>query len=238
MTTEEFSNAFDTLINSYNNKFEFGDTHSRADVSLDEYEKSLFLTEAQDQIIIELYSGRNDKLSSFEKTEELRANLRNLIKTASLDITEGDYKGLSKYSKFFKLPSDILFITYEAATINDTDAGCKDGETIVVIPVTQDEFYRAMGNPFKQANKRKALRLDNGLDIVEIVSKYNLSKYTVRYISKPTPIVLTNLSEMGVFPEVNGQETNCKLDSVLHRPILERAVLLALSSKSNQSKNS
>jgi hypothetical protein len=93
-----------------------------------------------------------------------------------------------------------------------------------------------MNNPFKQSNKRKALRLDNGLDIVEVVSKYDIKSYVVRYISRPTPIVLTDLSEMNVFPEVNGKETNCKLDSVLHRPILERAVLLAINSKSIQNR--
>jgi hypothetical protein len=236
MTTEEFSSAFDTLLSSYNNTSEFGDTHSRADIVLDEYEKSLFLTEAQDQIIIELYSGRNDKLSSFEKTEELRANLRNLIKTATIAASSETYSGLSEYSKFFKLPSDILFITYEAATIGDESAGCKNGKTIAVIPVTQDEFHRVMENPFKQANKRRALRLDSGLDIVEVISKYNLTSYTVRYISKPKPIVLTNLSEMSVFPEVEGKETNCELDSVLHRPILERAVLLAINSRGSQNR--
>jgi hypothetical protein len=46
MTIEEFSSEFDTLLNSYNNVSEFGDTHSRADIVLDEYEKSLFLTKA------------------------------------------------------------------------------------------------------------------------------------------------------------------------------------------------
>ena len=93
-----------------------------------------------------------------------------------------------------------------------------------------------MQNPFRQANTRKALRLDNGLDIVEVVSKFDILKYTVRYISRPTPIVLTDLSEMKVFPEVEGKETQCKLDSVLHRQILERAVMLALQSKGIQNR--
>lgn len=236
MTTEEFSSAFDTLLSSYSNKPEFGDTCSLADIVLDEYEKSLFLTQAQDQIIIELYSGRNDKGSSFEKTEELRASLRNLIKTDTVFADITPHKGLSKYSKFFKLPKDILFITYESATIKDESAGCKEGSTIAVIPVTQDEFHRVMQNPFRQANTRKALRLDNGLDIVEVVSKFDILKYTVRYVSRPTPIVLTDLSEMKVFPEVEGKETQCKLDSVLHRQILERAVMLALQSKGIQNR--
>lgn len=238
MTTQEFSSAFDTLLNSYNNKSMFGETHSIVDVVLDEYEKSLFLTEAQDRIVIELYSGRNEKGSSFEETEELRSDLRSLIKTATLSVDNEESKGLSEHSKFFKLPPDVLFITYEAATIVDETAECKNGSSIAVLPVTQDEFHRVMQNPFRQANTRKALRLDSGLDTVEIVSKFNIDKYTIRYISKPTPIVLTDLSEMGenIFPEVQGKETQCKLNSVLHRSILERAVLLALQSKSIQNR--
>lgn len=238
MTTEEFSSAFDTLLSSYRMKPEFGNVSSPMDIALDEYEKSLFLTQAQDQIIIELYSGRNEKNSSFEETEELRTSLRNLIKTEVIPIDNGQYKGLSKYSRFFKLPEDdVLFITYESATIADESAGCKNGSTIAVIPVTQDELHKVINNPFRQPNVRKALRLDNGLDIIEIISKFNIDKYTIRYISKPLPIVLTDLSEMNVFPKVEGKETQCKLDSVLHRQILERAVLLALSSKGIQNKN-
>jgi hypothetical protein len=108
MTTEEFSNAFDTLLNSYSNVAGFGDAYSKYDVTLDEYEKSFFLTEAQNQIIVELYSGRNEKQSSFEKTEELRANLKNLIKTVTLEASTDSYSKLSEDSKFFKLPSDVL----------------------------------------------------------------------------------------------------------------------------------
>jgi hypothetical protein len=236
MTTKEFSNAFDTLLNSYANTSNFGDPNSKVDIVLDEYEKSLFLTEAQDQVIIELYSGRNEKSASFEKTEELRANLRNLIDTKQIEKSTEAYEGITNNSQFFKLPSNLLFITYEAAVIEDDAAGCINGNTLPVIPVTQDEFHRTKNNPFKRPNNRKVLRLDNGLDIVEIVSKYNISNYIVRYLSKPTPIVLTDLSEIDAFPEVNGKETNCKLDSELHRPILERAVLLAINSKGIQNR--
>jgi hypothetical protein len=72
--------------------------------------------------------------------------------------------------------------------------------------------------------------LDNGNDIVEIISKYYINKYLVRYLSKPSPIILVNLSNL----EIDGinKKTDCKLDSVLHRTILDLAVKLALSSRS------
>ena len=239
MTTKEFSDAFDTLLNGYSTQMNFGDSASMGGMVLDEYEKSLFLTQAQEQIIVELYTGRNDKTSSFEKTEELRSNLRGLIKTDTPTESDKDFKGISKYSKFFILPKDVLFITYEAATLSDESAGCKNGTVIPVIPVTQDEFDRVMNNPFRQASKRRALRLDNGLDndlnVAEIVTKYDIKDYTIRYLSKPTPIVLANLD--GVSIDKVDKITECKLDSAMHRYILERAVALAIASRSIQNRS-
>ncbi len=234
MTTKEFSDAFDTLLNGYSTQTNFGDSASIGGMVLDEYEKSLFLTQAQEQIVVELYTGRNNKTASFENTEELRSNLRGLIKTATLSESEEDFTGISKYSKFFVLPEDVLFITYETATLSDDNAGCKNGSEISVIPVTQDEFDRVMNNPFKQASKRRALRLDNGLNVAEVVTKYNIKDYTIRYLSKPTPIVLVDLDDVSI-DGVN-TITECKLDSAMHRYILERAVALAISSRSIQNK--
>lgn len=230
MTTKEFSDAFDTMLNSYG---DFSGT-----LAFDEYEKSLFLTQAQEQIVIELYTGRNNKGSSFEKTEEMRASLRSLIKTSPCDSI-GELKGISKCSKFFTLPKDVLFITYESATLDDKTAGCKNGSEILIVPVTQDEFNTIMENPFRQASKRRALRLDYGtinddINVAEIVTKYNIKDYTIRYLSKPTPIILADLDGLSIDNET--KTTECKLNSVLHKSILERAVLLALSSRNMQNK--
>lgn len=234
MTVEEFSNAFDTLLNSYSINANFGEPNSKADIVLDEYEKSLYLTEAQEQIVVELYTGRG-KVASFEQTEELRSNLRGLIKTAILTESEEPHSGLSDYSKFFTLPPDLLFITYESARLNDESLGCKNSSTISVVPVTQDEFYRATQNPFKQANTRRALRLDYDNTTVEIVSKTDIKDYVIRYLSKPTPIIVGELSEISIdgYKEI----TECELDSSVHRLILDRAVALALSSRSPRVRN-
>lgn len=242
MTTTEFSNAFDTLLNSYSISTTQGISQTIGGLTLDEYEKSLFLTQAQEQIVIELYTGRNIKSAAFEETEELRANLRSLIKTETLLESNDNHKGISKYSKFFTLPKDLLFITYEYATISDNKAGCKDNSDIIIIPVTQNEYYNVINNPFRQSNDRRALRLDTGLNIVEIISKYNITDYTIRYLSKPKPIILANLSENpNNEPERSNKElsinnisdkTECELDSSIHPYILERAVALALASRS------
>ena len=38
MTTQEFSNMLDTLLNSYNTEAMFGETAAKADIVLDEYD--------------------------------------------------------------------------------------------------------------------------------------------------------------------------------------------------------
>lgn len=214
MTTEEFSNEFDVLLNSY----------SGISVELTEYEKSVLLTEAQEQIVRGLYTGSFTG-ESFEKTEMLRRGLDSLIKTDSPEpILEG-LKGVDKNSKFYKLKNDVWFITYESVELME-GAPCADNPVVKVIPMKQDEWHRSKDNPFRRPNKRKVVRLDNGSNISELISEYPIQNYLIRYLSKPTPIILTPLEE-DIFIDGLQEVTECKLNTVLHRTILERAVELA-----------
>ena len=230
MTTEEFSNEFDTLLNSYSVISKFGKGENPSTIELDEYEKSVFLTKAQEEIVIDFYSGKNPLEDSFEKTEEIRRYLSDLIKTYTTTEKKTGYVGLSKTSIFFELPEDLWFITYESAGLEDSRLGCMNGKEISVIPISQDDYFRISGNPFRGSNKRRALRLDNGNRIVEIVSEYNIDKYLVRYIAKPDPIVLTDLPDNLSINTIS-KKTECKLNPVIHRAILEKAVKLAILSK-------
>lgn len=214
MTTEEFSNEFDVLLNSY----------SGISVELTEYEKSVLLTEAQEQIVRGLYTGSFTG-ESFERTEMLRRGLDSLIKTDSPEpILEG-LKGVDKNSKFYKLKDDVWFITYESVELME-GAPCADNPVVKVIPMKQDEWHRSKDNPFRRPNKRKVVRLDNGSNISELISEYPIQNYLIRYLSKPTPIILTPLEE-DIFIDGLQEVTECKLNTVLHRTILERAVELA-----------
>lgn len=231
MTTLEFSNEFDVLINAYaNNNNAFGDSYDKNNLAFDEYEKSIFLTKAQEEIIIDLYNGKNPFGDSFEKTEEIRRYLSDLIKTYTTTDKKVEYTGLSKSSVFFELPDDLWFITYESVNLKDDRLGCMSGEDISVIPITQDEYHRIGKNPFRGASERKALRLDLSNKVVEIVSKYNVESYLVRYLSRPVPIILTNLADDLSINDIS-TKTECELNPVIHRAILERAVKLAIISK-------
>jgi hypothetical protein len=230
MTLDDFSNGFDTLLNSYA-------SNGTASVALDEYEKSFFLTKSQEQEIIDLYSGNNSSGDSFENTEEMRRNLSNLVVEANLEpITDGENLayildeviGVHNNSEFFQLPEDTFFITYEEAQVFNSKCGKTMG--MDVYPTTQDEYHKIKRNPFRGMNNRRALRLDLADNIVEIISKYPIKSYYLRYLKKPEPIILINLPD-GLSIEGVRVKTPCKLNDSLHQRILDRAVVLAMQSK-------
>lgn len=231
MTNREFSDEFDVLINSGSIVKPAGLGATALD--FDEYEKSVFLTKAQESLIIALYSGGYSG-SSFEETEELRRYLSDLVKTYS-NSEEECREGLTNESHFFSIPDDVWFITYEAVVSDDTKLGCAKGSILEVVPVTQDTLHKVMENPFKGPNKRRVLRLDIKDFIVELISPYTISKYQLRYLAKPDPIILSDLSE-DLSINNKTKETECKLNPVLHRVILEMAVKLAISSRSQAGK--
>lgn len=230
MTTEEFSNELDVLLNSFSKDPNLGDSYDKASIVLDEYEKSVVLTKAQEEIVIELYSGKNSFLDSFEKTEEVRRYLIRLVKTYKVSDREDGYTGLSDNSVFFRLPEDLWFITYESAILKDSKLGCLCGINALVVPITQDEYYKAASNPFRNSNERRVLRLDFNENTVELISKYNIDTYLIKYLSRPKPIILSDLPDN---LSINGEtsKSECELNPVIHRAILERAVKLAIMSK-------
>lgn len=225
MTTEEFSNGFDVLINSYSSSEPF--RFSQSPLSFDEYEKSIFLTKAQEEIAEGLYTGKALG-DSFEDTEQLRRYLAHLVKTAILPCRVAP-KGLSDKSVFAVLPSDVWFITYESVTLNG-DSPCINGKEVQVIPTTQDEYHRIKGNPFRKPNSRKVLRLDVDESRVELISEEPIRSYLVRYLSRPEPIILVDLPDELSINNVK-TKTECKLNPGIHRMILEVAVNLAIRSR-------
>lgn len=243
MTTEEFSDAFDTLVNSAANVDNFGSIDST--LKFDEYEKSYFLTKAQEEVVRELYTGKNRFRESFEKTEELRRLLNNLIVTYKQPLSEENYNDLALTDKSYLVPifADVMYIIYEAVRLKDDSLGCYSGAVINVQPITHDEYNKIKDNPFRGPTRYKALRLDTNdtkitdedvqsTNYVEIVSKYSCDEYIVRYLRKLNPIILVDLDDSNVSIDGHTEKHDCELNSILHEYILERAVGMALRTKS------
>lgn len=235
MTNKEFSEEFDILFNNI---------MSNQAPGLDDYEKSVFLTTAQEQLVIQLYSGKYNFTNSLEQTEELSQYLGNLLLTAeSVSLTDVDFaENILPLNGKFKNSivtlndvhtSQMWYIVYEAVT--STKIVCEYPEYSIVVPTTADTLYRLLKNPFKRPNSKRVFRLysemptthEPGLNIELIYDKdYSIDKYKVRYLKRPQPIILQNLPE-GLSINDKTTESKCELHTALHREILNKAVLLA-----------
>lgn len=234
MTTKEFSDSFDTLLASYNHKSEFGDQSSYADVVLNEYEKSVFLTLAQDRIIKSFFDRRNNSLAEgFDDSIRRQIDFSSLITVVNpvlvTTLAAYDSRGV-----LYKLPSNVLLILNES--IESTN-----NKHYVVVPISYKEYDRQMSRAYSQPLKKQCWRLFEGETSVNIISEIipkegvTISSYKIRYIRRPNPIILTDLG-FGEYQEplkIEGISTvtECELNPILHREILEEAVQLALNSK-------
>ena len=220
MDVQELSNLFDTLLQPYITKDVLGEQNTLA---FDEYEKSIFLTKAQEQIVLELYQ-------ELEQSEENRKYLSNLIKTGNyVPVGEQDETLINNTFKSYKveIEDSVLFMIYEQCTLSDEN-NCINGRIVSVVPTIHDDLDKVLKNPFKSPNNRKVIRLDFD-NKIELISKYNISNYKVRYLKKPNPIILVKLENLNIDKkqEVSNGETN----PILHERIVQRAVQLAVQSK-------
>lgn len=231
MTTLEFSNEFDILYNNIT---------SNAAPGLSEYEKSVFLTQAQESTVVELYNG-TFKGEGFEETEEVGRYLNILLKETEFVLSFDPL--LSKWDRYLTynvtLPEDLLFITREKASFGTDLMGGLD--YMDVQPITQDEYQKTSQNPFRGSNNHRLLRILKGNNMISLAilqsvfeekAKIKLIdpplqyKYILSYIRKAKPIILQTLDN-GL--SINGETKviTSELDSTLHRYILVKAVTLA-----------
>lgn len=223
--TQKLSYTFDAGFDEV-----FNNLSSNKAPSVNPYDKSWYLTRFQEELVLGFYKGTLSP--GFEVTEEMRRSLSSLVRTAICQPTSGETPITDK-SSMYLLPENLWFITYEGAKIT-TSTDCSNIE-VPVTPITQDELWKVINNPFRGPTTRRALRLDiapneAGKGRVELVSEYPITEYKVRYLEKLSPIILTDLSEYSENLYIDGvqEETVCKLDSSLHAKIIEGAAKMAL----------
>ena len=217
-----FSAGFDEVFNNIS-------SNKAPGVNL--YDKSWYLTRSQEEIVLGYYKGTLN--AGFEVTEEMRRSLSSLVRTAICHRVHSNDIPLTDKSSIYLLPENLWFITYEGAKIT-TSEQCGNMD-VAVLPVTQDELWRVINNPFRGPTARRVLRQDisptaDGIGRVELIASYPITEYKVRYLEKLSPIILTDLSEYNDDLYIDGvqEETVCKLDSSLHSKIIEAAAKMAL----------
>lgn len=201
MSTEELSNSFDTLLNSYNIQAGFGEgSNKQGGITLDEYEKSVLLTQAQD-FIVKSYFDRtlNNQGQGFDDSMRRQVDFSSLIKVHRFSNKESgvlenddscyDERGLKvnldpKVLGSEDSPSNILFILNERLEVG-TDP---DKKVYVVVPINYREYDREMSKAYAQPLKKQAWRLfsnaGTGYDIKsEIIPIYGSTEKTYTKVS-------------------------------------------------------
>ena len=237
MTNEEFSNEFDVLYNNI--------TSNQAP-GLDEYEKSVFLTKAQSEILREYFNSRVDNTNGgFDGSQKRQYDFSFLIKTAKLEANvsnEGDENYIPKMDNrgsLFNFPEDY-FLSINEVIRDDASSN----KFYSVVSISYSDYQRLMTKPYAYPPKRMAWRLFIGtiqktledtskviVPVAEIIGKFvgnpTTWDYTLRYVKKPSPIILINLTDDDLSIEGEKVKTPCEFPSQLHQEILERAVSLA-----------
>lgn len=237
MTRNEFSDMFTTLLNSYDTQAQFGEQASRQEIALDEYEKSVLLTQAQD-IVVKSYFDRtlNSQGQGFDDTPRRQVDFSSLIKVKELESLNDNSSAFDKRGILYKMPdaedgrntTDVLFILNEKMVVGD--------KSYVIVPISYREYDREMSKPFAQPLKKQAWRLfqndSTGFDVLtELIPKETLNItsaiYKIRYVRRPVPIILEDMPD-GLSIDGVSEASGCELNPILHMDILNKAVELAI----------
>lgn len=264
MTLQEMSNEFDVL---YNNIM------SNQAPGIDEYEKSLFLTKAQSELIKAYFDQRGNKYQEgFDNGEKRQYDFSSIVRHTNLVpvANGGKFHPFDPRSYMYQMPASVFLILNEQIREYDEDTNSTVELLYRVLPIDYNQYAMQMSKPFKFPPKNVVWRLitteyqgDDSLDysVCEIIGRfrnpypYNAAgtqvthpTYYMRYVVKPTPIILTDLTDAfgGISIEGHtghysasildpdrdpiaevGGGVQCILPSETHAEIVQRAVELA-----------
>ena len=175
MTTQEFSNTFDTLLNSYNSQGLFGEQASRGEIVLDEYEKSVLLTQAQDIIVKQYFEGGGVN-GGFDDSARRQVDFSNLITVEELSkaISPLPTANYDERSIIFKTPQ-VLYVLNEKIVVSTNVGGVTKKRQYVVVPINYKEYDRQMSKAYAQPLKKQAWRLfqDSGVNGNSTIDLYS-----------------------------------------------------------------
>lgn len=181
MTLQEFSDQFDLHYNNI--------TSNQAP-GLDEYEKSVFLTKAQDEIVKNYFTANskgNNIGQGFDDSAKRQADFSMLMKvvtcsgaTIPADGTPVEYSWteisgedeithtaiirtnkIDRRSHVYAFPEDLFIPINEVLTYTNTSRSTSFYKDFQVIPLRYDEYVCLMSKPYKRPLKNQAWRLTN-----------------------------------------------------------------------------
>ena len=232
--SREMSLAFDQLWNNL---------ASDKAPGIEVYEKSLFLTLAQEDLVKAYFTPRGNTMAEgFDDSRRRQADFQTLISSKMLDTIDATDDTTrfrsSESTRYYQYPSEAFLVLNEELTVT------ADGisRLYTVVPVSYEEYARLMMRPYKYPPKGQVWRLlthtghttgatvaPKSYQVLEIIGKFPASsalEYMMRYVRRPSPIVLDTLPT-GLSVEGVDTESVCELPKHLHSEIVQRAVQLA-----------
>ena len=269
-SVKEWSDAFDVLYNQ---------VMSNASPALDEYDKSILLTKAQDEIVKDYFNPKGNKYQEgFDSNAKRQADFAALLKVATLTISNS-YAKFDSRSVAYQFPTDFFIAINEQYQVTSTEGATYP---YTIVPLSYVEYNRVMKKPYKYPPKGQVWRLITGeitpdstgywikagevavtgnydvedipedydsiaeaeadgwrfigstnggnVPIVEIIGMPSgTAVYKLRYIRRPKPIILADLTTIDTDLSINGETaaSPCELSEHIHDEILQRAVELA-----------
>lgn len=149
MTIQEMSTEFDVLYNNI--------TSNQAP-GLNEYEKSVFLTKAQSQLVNEYFNSRTDGFGGgYDGSQKRQYDFSGLIRTEKLYNVNTFKSRVDQDERLDKRSQVFLFPTNYYLAVNEI---ISDGKwQYSVIPIDYAEYGRLMMKPYSFPVKRSAWRL-------------------------------------------------------------------------------
>lgn len=255
MGINEMSQWFDVLYNQVN---------SNQAASIDEVEKSIFLTKGQEELIKAYFDRRGNKfLQGFDDGQKRQYDFSTLIKHSNLTQVDVDDK-YDPRSLVYLLPSDMFLPLLESVV----ETSGSYTYIYQVIPISYEQYHVLMQKPYKYPQKNSVWRLimdkiDNEITKqhgrgCEIIGRFKTDDiiYKMRYVKKPYPIILVNLdneyngmtidgfhgnsnlqseANIAIYNSVTGEAgIPCYLPENMHHEVVQRAVELATASYNPQ----
>ncbi len=207
MTTTEFSNEFDVL---YNNAM------SNQAPGLDEYEKSVFLTKAQDQLVKDYFNNRVDGVGGgFDGSQKRQYDFSGLIRVSRLSAIQdyNAYKKIDSRSLVYLFPTDYFL------SVNEILEDSKYQYS--VIPLQYNDYQRLMMKPYAFPVKKAAWRL--------FTNKQTVSA-SITNMGTPEPFPYANTYQAGGNPiYIDTEHPNIATATMVRHPNVDVCTIEAVT---------
>ena len=210
MTNQEFSTEFDVLYNNV--------TSNQAP-GINEYEKSVFLTKAQSQLVNEYFNSRTDGFGGgFDGSQKRQYDFSELIRIENLFDVNSITERVTATDKLDRRSKVYLFPQNYFLAINEIISD--DNWQYSILPINHAEYQRLMLKPYNFPVKRGVWRLitnkkscnfvhvdSNNKDLGDITNAPDEFKLLTTWANKDNPLNVTIAYMFGQWNNADNVDT-------------------------------